>query len=55
MTLAEAATYLAVSPRTLRYLVAGRKIKHARVGIGRGRIIFKRSWLEEHLDQASRS
>ena len=55
MNLAEAATYLAVSPRTLRYLVAGRAIKFARIGRSRGRITFKRSWLDEHVEQASRS
>ena len=55
MTLSEAATYLAVSTRTLRYLVAGRAIKFARIGRSHGRIIFKRSWLDEHIEQAARS
>ena len=53
LTLAEAAAYVKISPRLLRYFVAGRKIRFARIGQGRGRIIFKRAWLDEFLDQAS--
>ena len=53
LTLVEAAAYLKVSPRLVRYLVAGRRIKFARIGQGRGRIIFKRVWLDEFLDQAA--
>jgi excisionase family DNA binding protein len=46
MTLMEAAAYLACSPRTLRDLVADRRVKSARVG---AKIVIRRAWLDEFL------
>lgn len=50
MTLLEAAAYVACSPRQLRYLIHGRRVKCARVG---NRVVFKRAWLDEFLDSSA--
>jgi len=46
MTVMEAASYIACSPRKLRELIQSRKIKSARVG---AKIIIRREWLETFL------
>jgi excisionase family DNA binding protein len=46
MTLMESAAYLACSPRKLRELIAGRRVKSARVG---AKIVIRREWLDAFL------
>ena len=53
MTLAEAATYIGISPRTLRDHVRCRRISQVKLG---GRIVFRREQLDNDLaklEQAS--
>jgi excisionase family DNA binding protein len=47
MTLMEGAAYLACSPRTLRDLVADRRVRSARVG---AKIVIRREWLDAYLE-----
>ncbi|KXU37856.1 hypothetical protein AXK11_01500 [Cephaloticoccus primus] len=48
MTLKEAASYVACSPRKLRDLVLTRRVKHARVG---SKIVIRREWLDAFLEK----
>lgn len=46
MTVFEAASYLACSPRKLRDLIAAHRVKSARVG---AKIVVRREWLDAFL------
>jgi excisionase family DNA binding protein len=46
MTVMEAASFIACSPRKLRELIQSRKIKSARVG---AKIVIRREWLDAFL------
>lgn len=46
MTVMEAASYLACSPRKLRELIQARQIKSSRVG---AKIVLRREWLDAFL------
>lgn len=47
MNVAQAARYLAVSPRTVNDLAGSGRLKHHRIGTtGKGRLLFERSDLQ---------
>ena len=49
LTVAEVATTLRLKPGTVYSLVAARKLRHSRVGLGRGRIVIPADAIEEYL------
>jgi excisionase family DNA binding protein len=53
LTVSEAAARLGVSPGLIYSLVAGRKLRFARVGNGRGRIRIPEDAIGEYVSQAT--
>lgn len=48
LTIAEAAETLHVSPSTIRALCTGRKLRHERHGLGRGKLLIPEDAIEEY-------
>lgn len=48
-TVKEAAAYIGISAHSMRCLYQQKKIKHRRVGPGRGIVRFEKEWLDDYL------
>lgn len=52
LTLAEAAEYARRGKRWLANEAKAGRVRHARIG-GRGELMFRREWLDEHIESLS--